>query len=83
MLRQDFYIKNAYHRIKIKFDDEWKIVFRTRYEFFEYAIMFFEFVNVSTIFQILINKIFNELIDRICVIYLNDIFIYFKIEKNH
>ena len=29
-------LKNVYHKIRIKRDDEWKTTFRTRYEHFEY-----------------------------------------------
>ena len=54
------------------------MTFRTRYELFEYAMIFFELTNVFVTFQILINKILNDLIDVICVIYLNDILIYFE-----
>ena len=57
--------------------------FRIRYDHFEYAIMSFELVNVSITFQTLINKVLRELINHICVIYLNDILIYFKIRKKH
>ena len=38
--------------------------------------MFFELINVSTIFQIYINKILRNFIDVICVVYLNNILIY-------
>ena len=57
--------------------------FRTRYDHFEYAVMSFGFVNASVIFQTLINKILRELIDYICVIYLDDILIYFKTREEH
>ena len=42
--------KNVYHQIRIKRDDEWKTIFRTRYEHFKYQIMSFELVNASAIF---------------------------------
>ena len=42
--------KNVYYRIKIKFENKQKIVFRTRYELFEYAIMLFELINALIIF---------------------------------
>ena len=45
-----FDFKNVYYRIRIKRDNEWKIMFRTRYEHFKYQIMSFEFVNASAIF---------------------------------
>ena len=69
-------LKNAYYKIHIKQNDEWKTTFRTRYEHFEYQIIFFELMNVSTIFQTYINKILRRFVDVICVIYLNDILIY-------
>ena len=80
-IKLDF--KNAYHRIKIRKNDEWMTTFHIRYDHFEYAITFFELVNASVTFQALINKILWELINHICMIYLNDILIYFKIRKKH
>ena len=73
-IKLDF--KNVYHKIRIKRDDEWKTTFRTRYEHFEYQIMFFELINASAIFQIYINKTLRKLVNNICVIYLDNIFIY-------
>ena len=75
--------KNAYYWIKIRKNDKWMTTFRTRYNHFKYTIMFFKLVNASVTFQILINKILRELINHICVIYLNDILIYFKTCKKH
>ena len=76
-------LKNAYHRIKIRKNDEWMTRFRIHYDHFEYAIMLFEFVNVSVTFQTLINKILRELINHICIIYLENILIYFKTHEKH
>ena len=76
-------LKNAYHRIKIRKNDEWMTTFCTRYDHFEYAIMFFEFVNVFVTFQTLINKILRKLMNHIYMIYLNDILIYFKTREEH
>ena len=42
--------KNVYYKIKIKTNDEWKIVFWTRYKFFEYVMMSFKLTNTFTIF---------------------------------
>ena len=57
--------------------------FRTRYDHFEYTVMPFGLVNISVTFQTLINKVLRELINHICVIYLNDILIYFKTREEH
>ena len=57
--------------------------FRIRYDHFEYVVISFGLVNTSITFQTLINKILQKLINYICVIYLNDILIYFKTRKKH
>ena len=75
--------KNVYYRIKIKINDKWKMTFRIRYNYFEYQVMFFELINVLTIFQIYINKILRDFIDVICVVYLNDILIYNNDSTHH
>ena len=76
-------LKNTYYRIRIRENNEWKTTFRIKYDLFEYAIIFFDLINISTIFQIFINKTLNELINQIYIVYLNDIFIYFKTKKKH
>ena len=80
-IKLDF--KNAYHRIKIRKNDEWMTTFRIRYDHFEYTVMSFKLINTFIIFQTLINKVLRELINHIYVIYLDDILIYFKIRKKH
>ena len=69
-------LKNVYHRIRIKKNDEWKTIFRTRYKHFEYQIMSFDLINASITFQIYINKTLRELVDVICIIYLDNILIF-------
>ena len=78
-----FDLKNAYHWIKICKSEKWMTTFCNRYDYFEYAVIFFELVNVSVTFQMLINKVLRELVNHICVIYLNDILIYFKTREKH
>ena len=47
-IKLDF--KNVYYRIQIQKNDEWMIVFRTRYDHFKYIVMSFDLINVSTTF---------------------------------
>jgi hypothetical protein len=45
--------------------------------------MLFDLANASITFQVYINKTLNELINDFCVMYLNDILIFFKNRKSH
>ena len=45
--------------------------------------MSFELANASATFQTLINKTLHDLINHICVIYLDNILIYFKTKEKH
>jgi hypothetical protein len=73
-IKLDF--RDAYHRIRIKFGDEWKTAFRTRYGHYEYMVMFFGFTNVPATFQVYINEALNGYLDVFYVAYMDDICIY-------
>ncbi len=53
-------------------------MFKTKFRHFEYLILLFVFINILTIFQTIINYILKEYINKIVVIYLNNIFIFSK-----
>ncbi len=78
-----FNLKNAYHHLRIQREDKWKMTFHTHYDHFEYIIMSFNLINASVIFQTYINKILTELLNDFCVIYLNDILIFFIEKTDH
>ena len=76
-------LKDAYHRIQIRKGDEWKTVFRTRYGHFEYLVMPFGLTNAPATFQTYINKLLTGLMDKFCVVYLDDILIYSDSQPEH
>jgi len=73
-------LKNVYHHLRIQHEDEWKMMFHTHYDHFEYIIMLFNLINASVIFQTYINKILTKFLNNFYIVYLNDILIFF-IEK--
>ena len=73
----------AYNRLRIKKDEEWKTTFRTRYEHFEYTVLFFDLTNAFATFQSFVNKILIERLNLTVIIYLNDIVIYFMNREQH
>ena len=78
-----FDISEAYNRIRIKKEDEWKIAFRTRFEYFENLVMSFELTNALATFQTYINNVLRKYLNKFVIIYLDDILIYFKTKKKH
>jgi len=76
-------LKDVYHCICICVSNEWKTVFYTRYDHFEYLIMSFELANVSATFQAYINQALAEHMNFICVVYLNNILIYSQLKEEH
>ncbi len=58
-------------------------MFKIKFKYFEYLILLFGLINILTIFQIIINHVLKEYIDRIVVVYLNDIFIFNKTLEKH
>ncbi len=76
-------LKNVYHCLRIQCEDEWKTTFHTHYDHFKYMIMSFDLINASVIFQTYINKILTKLLNNFCVVYLNNILIFFVEKTDH
>jgi hypothetical protein len=76
-------LRNAYHLIRIKEEDEFKTAFRTRYGQFEYQVMPFGLTNAPATFQAYIDDCLRPYIDDFTVCYLDDILIYSTNEKEH
>ena len=76
-------LRDAYHRIAIAEEDVWKTAFRTRYGHYEYTVMPFGLTNAPATFQSYINEALGDLLDVICVAYLDDILIYSKNAADH
>ena len=74
---------NTYHHICICKEDEWKTVFHTQYDYFEFLVVLFDLTNISAIFQVYINCALHELVDNFCIIYLDDILIFSRTEAEH
>ena len=74
---------NVYHKIHIQEDNEWKITFHTWYKHFEYQVVLFDLTNVSAIFQVYINWILCDLVDDFCIVYLDNILVFSKSEKEY
>jgi len=78
-----FDILEAFNRIWIKEEDEWKTVFCTRLEHYEYLIISFNLINASIMFQTFVNNVLRHYLNQFIIVYLNDILVYSKTKKEH
>ena len=74
-------IRSTYNALRIRIDDEWKTVFRCKYEHFEYRVMSFELTNASANFQSYIYSTLRKYINLICIVYFDDILKHFSDKK--
>ncbi len=77
------YICNIYHCIQICKNNEWKTTFYTHYDQFEYQMMFFKLINASAIFQFYVNHALKSFMNICCIIYLNNVLVYFEMKEQH
>ncbi len=76
-------LKNVYHCLRIQCKDEWKMMFCIYYDHFKYMIMLFDLINAFIIFQTYINKILTKFLNDFCIVYLNNILIFFVEKIDH
>jgi hypothetical protein len=69
--------------VRIQEGDEWKTMFKTRYDHFEYVVIPFGLTNAHVVFQHMMNDVFREYLDDFVVCYIDDIFIFSKNMANH
>ncbi len=60
-----------------------KTVFNIHYNKYKFMTMLFKLYNVSTTFQLMMNSILQNLLNKFCLIYLNNILIFFNSISDH
>jgi hypothetical protein len=76
-------VKDVFHRIRIRKENEWKTTFKCRFDHYQYRIMFFELTNSSITFQVYINKTMHSYLDLFVLMYINDLLMFFSFIEKH
>jgi hypothetical protein len=76
-------LRSGYHQVRIKDEDIYKTTFRTRYGHYKFVVIPFGLTNAPASFMCLMNNILGKCLDKFVIIFIDDILIYSKDEKEH
>ncbi|WVZ75481.1 hypothetical protein U9M48_023527, partial [Paspalum notatum var. saurae] len=76
-------LRSGYYQIKVREEDIPKTAFSTRYGLYEYLVMSFGLTNAPAFFTYMMNSVFMNELDKFVVVFIDDILIYSKSEKEH
>ncbi|KAK3515344.1 hypothetical protein QTP70_017278 [Hemibagrus guttatus] len=76
-------LRSAYNLVRICKGDEWKTVFHMTHCHYEYRVMPFCLTNAPAVFQALINGVFQDLLGKWVIAYINNILVYSTSMEEH
>nr|GEV31941.1 putative reverse transcriptase domain-containing protein [Tanacetum cinerariifolium] len=76
-------LRSGYHQLRVREQDVPNAAYKTRYGHYEFQVMPFGLTNSPAVFMDLLNRVCKPYLDKFIIVFIDDILIYLRNEKEH